>query len=347
MTDNSLKWRPALAIAAVAAGLIVASCEAPRPEPLAPRTTGEKAKPNVLPEDGALYESQVEKPVALATGSPAPRYPDILRQAGVSGEALVSFAVNANGTADTASFKVIRTTHELFATAVKKVLPEMRFTPAEAGGRKVKQLVEQPFTFTIVGSKQPSADTSAAPGTLDEIAISAVPPRKGVAVIRRRNEEVPATSITVVVYSNDGREVGRGENLLQALDPQSIQSIEVWKPSRCPSNVTCPLIKIVLEKGKTLGGSPPIRPRRRDATIADGQESRVEYPVASTMNVELLTSSGEVIARWPNRPGPGTINSEDITASEAYYGKYCKAGSPCPLTRIWLKPGREVAYKRG
>ncbi len=223
----------------------------------------------------------------------------------------------------------------------------MRFTPAEAGGRKVKQLVEQPFTFTIVGSKQPSADTSAAPGTLDEIAVSAVPARKGVAVIRRRNEEVPATSITVVIYSNDGREVARGENLLQAIDPQSIQSIEVWKPSRCPTNVTCPLIKIVLEKGKTLGGSPPIRSRRRDETIAHARESRVEYPVASTMNVELLTSRGEVIARWPNRPGPGTINSEDITASEAYYGKYCKAGSPCPLTRIWLKPGRELAYKRG
>ena len=48
-----------------------------------------------------------------------------------------------------ASFKVIRTTHELFATAVKNALPRMRFIPAEVGDKKVRQLVQQPFSFAI------------------------------------------------------------------------------------------------------------------------------------------------------------------------------------------------------
>jgi len=100
-------------------------------------------------EDNTYFEFQVEKPVMQAPGSPTPAYPDILRQAGVEGEALVSFVVDTTGRADVASFKVIRTTHELFATAVKNALPRMRFIPAEVGDKKVRQLVQQPFSFAI------------------------------------------------------------------------------------------------------------------------------------------------------------------------------------------------------
>ena len=100
-------------------------------------------------EDNTYFEFQVEKPVMQAPGSPTPTYPDILRQAGVEGEALVSFVVDTTGRADVASFKIIRTTHELFATAVKNALPRMRFIPAEVGDKKVRQLVQQPFSFAI------------------------------------------------------------------------------------------------------------------------------------------------------------------------------------------------------
>ena len=37
----------------------------------------------------------------------------------------------------------------LFTQAVKNALPNMRFYPAEVGGKKVKQLVQQPFTFSL------------------------------------------------------------------------------------------------------------------------------------------------------------------------------------------------------
>ena len=88
-------------------------------------------------------------PVAPLPGGSQPRYPDILRQAGVEGEVLAQFVVDTSGRAEMNSYKVLKTTHELFGNAVKNALPGMRFIPAEVGGRKVRQLVQQPFTFAI------------------------------------------------------------------------------------------------------------------------------------------------------------------------------------------------------
>jgi len=95
------------------------------------------------------FEFQVEKPVVQAPGSAAPRYPEILKSAGVEGEVLAQFTVDTTGRAETGSFKVLKTSHELFALAVKNALPGMRFLPAEVGGKRVKQLVQQPFVFAI------------------------------------------------------------------------------------------------------------------------------------------------------------------------------------------------------
>ena len=96
------------------------------------------------------FEYQLEKPVMQAANSATPIYPDILRQAGVEGQALVSFVVDTTGRVDPGSFKVVHTTHELFVKAVRDALPRMRFLPAELGERKVRQLVQQAFSFSIV-----------------------------------------------------------------------------------------------------------------------------------------------------------------------------------------------------
>lgn len=98
----------------------------------------------------AYGELEVEKPVMPAPNSAAPAYPDMLRQAGVEGEALVSFVVDTTGRVEAGSFKVIRATHDLFAAAVRNALPRMRFIPAEVGSNKVRQLVQQPFSFALV-----------------------------------------------------------------------------------------------------------------------------------------------------------------------------------------------------
>ena len=96
-----------------------------------------------------FFEFQVEKPVVPAPNSPTPRYPDILRSAGVEGEVMAQFVVDTTGRVEMSTFKVLRTTHDLFAAAVRQALPNMRFIAAEVGGRKVKQLVQQPYVFNI------------------------------------------------------------------------------------------------------------------------------------------------------------------------------------------------------
>lgn len=95
-----------------------------------------------------ILDFQADKPV-VAVGGCAPRFPDMLRSANVEGEVLAQFVVDAEGRADASTFKVLKSSHELFAAAVKSCLPSMRFIPAEAGGRKVSQIVQQPFVFAL------------------------------------------------------------------------------------------------------------------------------------------------------------------------------------------------------
>jgi TonB family protein len=106
-------------------------------------------KPMVVNGDEPYFEFQVEQPVVPARGSPAPRYPDVLRQARIEGEVFAQFVVGPDGTADVGSFKVLKSSHDLFTIAVRNALPQMRFKPALVGDRAVRQLVQQPFTFSI------------------------------------------------------------------------------------------------------------------------------------------------------------------------------------------------------
>lgn len=99
--------------------------------------------------DQPYFEFQVEKQVQQVPGSGNLRYPDMLRSANIEGEVLAQFVVDTTGHYEAGTFKAIKSSHDLFTAAVKNALPNMRFYPAEVGGRKVKQLVQQPFTFSL------------------------------------------------------------------------------------------------------------------------------------------------------------------------------------------------------
>ena len=105
--------------------------------------------PQPINDNQTYFEFQVEKQVAVQPGNPAPRYPDMLRSSNVEGEVLAQFVVDTTGRADMKEFKVLKSTHDMFTSAVKAVLPHMKFYPAEVGGRKVRQLVQMPFQFNL------------------------------------------------------------------------------------------------------------------------------------------------------------------------------------------------------
>lgn len=101
-------------------------------------------------DNQTYFAYQVEKPAATRPGSASPNYPETLRSAGIEGEVDAEFTVDTTGRVDQAAgIKITKATNDLFKAAVISALPKMRFYPAEVGGKKVKQLVQQPFTFSI------------------------------------------------------------------------------------------------------------------------------------------------------------------------------------------------------
>jgi protein TonB len=73
----------------------------------------------------------------------------MLQSAGLEGDVRAQFVVDTLGRVEQGSFRVLQTSHDLFAAAVREALSRARFKPAEVGGRRVRQLVEQSFTFRI------------------------------------------------------------------------------------------------------------------------------------------------------------------------------------------------------
>ena len=92
---------------------------------------------------------QVDRAAVPDTSNPAPRYPDMLRQARASGSARLSFVVDTNGRVDLKSVSVLEAPHELFSVAAKMVLNRWRFAPALKNGVPVATRVDQVFDFRL------------------------------------------------------------------------------------------------------------------------------------------------------------------------------------------------------
>jgi TonB family protein len=99
--------------------------------------------------DSVFTILEVDTAVVRSSASAAPAYPMDLLTKKIEGTVLARYIVDTTGFADTASFEVIRSTHPGFIAAVREALPYMRFSPAKIGSVRVRQLVEQPFTFKI------------------------------------------------------------------------------------------------------------------------------------------------------------------------------------------------------
>jgi periplasmic protein TonB len=117
-----------------------ASAGALRPDGVEPRTH----------DYGSPFRAdQVDRQVGLIPGARPPAYPEALRSAGIEGKVMVEFIVDELGRPVQGSIRVVQSDNDLFADAVRIALGRLRFTPAEVGGKKVSQLVQMPFVFTL------------------------------------------------------------------------------------------------------------------------------------------------------------------------------------------------------
>jgi protein TonB len=112
-------------------------------------TTSPAVTPTPGPPDSVFSVLEVDTAVVRSASSAAPAYPLKLLEAHIMGSVSAQYIVDTTGFADTSSFHVMKSTNPEFITAVREALPYMRFTPAKIGNIKVRQLVEQQFSFKI------------------------------------------------------------------------------------------------------------------------------------------------------------------------------------------------------
>ena len=115
------------------------------------------ARPSFTSNDKSLgtvdYRESTSKqsPAILIGAVPRIPYPQNLRARGreTGGEVLVEFSVDTLGRPDMTSMNVVHSDHDLLTAAVRKVIPSMRFVPAQNLGKKVTGKVQVPFYFSV------------------------------------------------------------------------------------------------------------------------------------------------------------------------------------------------------
>ncbi len=234
---------PALARPLASARLVLPSMLAPIPQGAQP-TKAPATTPTAVPTKATVKDVQyavprnatkdtgtaktakpvvtvlIDKQVVMAPGSAAPRYPEILKSAGITGSTHVMFVVDTNGSVDESTLKVIRTAHPLFVEAVKVALPGHRFHPALVGSRPVKQLVQVVYRFATV--KFPALDSVQTVKNVPAFEI----------MITGNDQQQPAISrqplgIAASLYVVDGMRVSR-DNVMK-LPAERIEKVEVLK----------------------------------------------------------------------------------------------------------------------
>jgi periplasmic protein TonB len=136
------------------------------------RATGTEAAPPpavTVPSDSGEANSspvylaaELDQPVERDPSSAGPIYPEELRVKNVEGQVVAEWIVDSTGRADSASFRIIESTHPLFTRSVRETLPGMAFRPAQLMGKPVRQLVRQQFKFLLEKPAAPARDTTQA-----------------------------------------------------------------------------------------------------------------------------------------------------------------------------------------
>ena len=98
---------------------------------------------------GAFALLDVDSGAVRDPRSAAPSYPTDMEARGVEGLVRVRFVVDSTGLVDLSTVKILETTNESFARAVRAAMPEMRFRPAMMALKPVRQLSEQEFRFKV------------------------------------------------------------------------------------------------------------------------------------------------------------------------------------------------------
>jgi len=100
-------------------------------------------------KNGAYGQDVVERIAWPHRDNPRPRYPSDLQRAGIEGTLLVEFVVDSTGRVDEKTLSFPNNAQPGFLRSVRDALLRSRYFPAELAGMRVRQLVQQQFSFVI------------------------------------------------------------------------------------------------------------------------------------------------------------------------------------------------------
>ena len=120
------------------------------PSELLPGMPGLAAAPTpAAPQPDAPMDIQVVEELPVLLSHPAPRYPDILRQAGIEGRVMVEAVIDTTGRAERAGLRIVSSSHALFAPEASALVLGSRYRPARFGGRPVRVRILVPVAFAL------------------------------------------------------------------------------------------------------------------------------------------------------------------------------------------------------
>jgi protein TonB len=107
-----------------------------------------RVDPSVVPVGAIYVAADLDEP-AQVVFQPAPRYPSVLEEAGVSGSVAIQFVIGPQGKVEPASVAVIQSTDSAFVQAALESILQSSFRPARFRGHAVRQLAAQTIRFTL------------------------------------------------------------------------------------------------------------------------------------------------------------------------------------------------------
>ncbi|HET9707001.1 MAG TPA: energy transducer TonB [Gemmatimonadales bacterium] len=103
------------------------------------------------PSGDQVYSTlEVDQPPVRLSAPPLERdYPNLLRQAGITGRVIIEAVIDTTGKAELTSIAVVQTPHPGFNEAAKRWMAQALFRPARKGGNAVRVLVRQAIDFSL------------------------------------------------------------------------------------------------------------------------------------------------------------------------------------------------------
>lgn len=134
----------------------------PSAEPLPPTPEAFTAKVETSVDTAkAIRPSSAVDQSPVPVSRPPPEYPAALRQAGITGEALVEFIVDRDGRVRAP--RIVRSSHPGFEKAALAAVQSWTFRPGLKHGRPVNVRMQQPLTFDLAPEEPAVTESAPAP----------------------------------------------------------------------------------------------------------------------------------------------------------------------------------------